>query len=236
MISRYYRHPLPPTHSSPILNPTLSLLTCAYAEERSISAVAAAKHCTTKEMRTSDSNHQEGRWQNKGGRWWSEKQRCAGRGKERRKGFLPSDSLFHTFPPFPKIHQDPFDICLTGVTLISLEGRVPLFPSLHATPSLSPFLFPSIYISNQAMSRSKTVTNDEAFHQRLAWYAEIAYSQVSLIVSRWVCFLARSCVLLGSCHFAASWVCLLGQDVVNEGCASRPHHRMSLSSRIPIFW
>lgn len=99
----------PPTDSNPILNPTLSLLTCAYAEEGSISAVAAAKHHTTKEMRTSDSNHQEGRWQNKGGRWWSERQGCAGRGKEeKRKGFLSSDSLFHTFlpPPPPLFPQD----------------------------------------------------------------------------------------------------------------------------------
>ncbi|CAB1459121.1 unnamed protein product [Pleuronectes platessa] len=41
--------------------PTLPLPTCAYAEEGCISTVAAAKHHTTKEMRTSDSNHQEGR-------------------------------------------------------------------------------------------------------------------------------------------------------------------------------
>ncbi|KAI3364519.1 hypothetical protein L3Q82_011299 [Scortum barcoo] len=72
------------------------------------------------------------------------------------------------------IHQAPLDTCLTGVALISPEGGVPFSP-LHATPSRSPFLFPSIYISKQAMSRSKTVTNDEAFHQRLAWYAEIVY-------------------------------------------------------------
>lgn len=38
------------------------------------------------------------------------------------------------------------------------------------------------------MSRSKTVTNDEAFHQ--AWYGEILYGEISLIISRWVCCLA----------------------------------------------
>lgn len=120
--------------------------------------------------------------------------------KERERAFFPLTPFFHTFFfHFPRIHQAPLDICLTGVALISPEGRVPLSP-LHATPSRSPFLFPSIYISKQAMSRSKTVTNDEAFHQWLAWYAEIVYSEVSLIISRWVCCLASVCVLLGSCH------------------------------------
>lgn len=181
--------------------PTHPCLACAYAEKGSISAVAAAKHHTTKEMRTSDSNHQEGRWQNKGGRWWSERQRCAeGCKKERERAFFPLSLFFHIFFFFfPRIHQAPLDTCLTGVALISPEGRVPLSP-LHATPSRSPFLFLSIYISKQAMSRSKTVTNDEAFHQRLAWYAEIVYSEVSLIISRWVCCLAPVCVLWGSCH------------------------------------
>lgn len=118
----------------------------------------------------------------------------------KRKDFLSSVSLFsYLFFFFPRIHQAPLDTCLTGVALISPEGRVPLSP-LHATPSRSPFLFLSIYISKQAMSRSKTVTNDEAFHQRLAWYAEIVYSEVSLIISRWVCCLAPVCVLWGSCH------------------------------------
>ncbi|KAK5903844.1 hypothetical protein CgunFtcFv8_007590 [Champsocephalus gunnari] len=46
--------------SRPLL-PTAPSPTSAYAEEGSISTVAAAKHHITKEMRTSDSNHQEGR-------------------------------------------------------------------------------------------------------------------------------------------------------------------------------
>lgn len=120
------------------------------------------------------------------------------RRKEKGLSFLCL-SFFISFFFFPRIHQAPLDTCLTGVALISPEGRVPLSP-LHATPSRSPFLFLSIYISKQAMSRSKTVTNDEAFHQRLAWYAEIVYSEVSLIISRWVCCLAPVCVLWGSCH------------------------------------
>lgn len=99
---------------------------------------------------------------------------------------------------FPRIHQAPLDTCLTGVALISPEGGVPFSP-LHATPSQS--LFPSIYISKQAMSRSKTVTNDEAFHQRLAWCAEIVYTpRFALITSRRACCLAPVCVLPGSCH------------------------------------
>ena len=188
-------HPL----SRPLL-PTPPSPTCAYAEEGSISTVAAAKHHITKEMRTSDSNHQEGRWQNKGGRWWSERQGCAQGGKkERERAFFSLFPFFIPFFHFPSIHQDPLDTCLTGVALISPEGGVPFSP-LHATPSRSPFLFPSIYISKQAMSRSKTVTNDEAFHQWLAWYAEIVYGEVSLIISRWVCCLAPVCVPPGSCH------------------------------------
>lgn len=126
---------------------------------------------------------------------------CRRRQEGKRKAFFPlSLSFFHTFFfHFPRIHQAPLDTCLTGVALISPEGGVPFSP-LHATPSRSPFLFPSIYISKQAMSRSKTVTNDEAFHQWLAWYAEIVYGEVSLIISRCVCCLALVCVLLGSCH------------------------------------
>lgn len=65
-ISRYHRHPCPhhhhhhhPLHPTPALQPPTP--TCAYAEEEGISTVAAAKHHTTKEMHTSDSNHQEGR-------------------------------------------------------------------------------------------------------------------------------------------------------------------------------
>lgn len=111
--------------------------------------------------------------------------------------FIPFFLLFFFY--FPRTHQTPLDTCLTKVALISPEGGVPFSP-LHATPSRSPFLFLSIYISKQAMSRSKTVTNDGAFHQWLAWYAEIVYGEVSLIISRWVCCLALDCVLPGSCH------------------------------------
>lgn len=64
-ISRYHRHPCPHHHHHHPLHPTPALQpptpTCAYAEEEGISTVAAAKHHTTKEMHTSDSNHQEGR-------------------------------------------------------------------------------------------------------------------------------------------------------------------------------
>lgn len=116
------------------------------------------------------------------------------RRKEKGLSFLtlPLSSYFFSFI-FPKIHQVPLDICLTEVTLISPEGRVPFLlsvPLLHRALSF----FPSIYISKQAMSRSKTVTNDEAFHQWLAWNTEIVYSQVSLIISRWVC-----CLAMGLC-------------------------------------
>lgn len=124
------------------------------------------------------------------------------RREEKGLSFLCLLFFFHTFFfffHFPRIHQAPLDTCLTGVALISPEGGVPFSP-LHATPSRSPFLFPSIYISKQAMSRSKTVTNDEAFHQWLAWCTEIVYGEVSLIISRWVCCLAPVCVPLGSCH------------------------------------
>ena len=79
------------------------------------------------------------------------------------------------------------------------RGWGPLFSSACHS-SQSPFLCPSIYISKQAMSRSKTVTNDEVFHQWLAWCAEIVYGEVSLIISRWVCCLAQVCELPGSCH------------------------------------
>lgn len=125
---------------------------------------------------------------------------CRRRQEGKRKGFLSSVFFFfHTFFHFPRIHQAPLDTCLTGVALISPEGGVPFSP-LRATPSRSPFLYTSIYISKQATSRSNTVTNDEAFHQWLAWYAEIVYGEVSLIISRWVCCLALDCVLPGSCH------------------------------------
>lgn len=94
-ISRYHRHPALPT---PFIQHPLQLHptpTCAYAEEGSISTVATAKHHTTKEMRTSDSNHQEGRWQNKGGRRWSERQECAKGGKKGRER-----AFFSLFPFF----------------------------------------------------------------------------------------------------------------------------------------
>lgn len=122
------------------------------------------------------------------------------RREEKGLSFLCLLFFSYLFFHFPRIHQAPLDTCLTGVALISPEGGVPFSP-LHATPSRSPFLFPSIYISKQAMSRSKTVTNDEAFHQWLAWYTEIVCGEVSLIISRWVCCLALVCVLLGSCHY-----------------------------------
>lgn len=109
-ISRYHRHPCltkPPLHPTPAPHPpTPPLPTCAYAEEGSISTVAAAKHHTTKEMRTSDSNHQEGRWQNKGGRWWSERQGCAKGGKKgRERAFFPL-SLFFSYLFFFSFSQD----------------------------------------------------------------------------------------------------------------------------------
>lgn len=75
---------------------------------RNISAVAAAKHSTTKEMHTSDSRHQEGRWQNKGERWWSERKGCAERSeKEKERAFILLtffSYFFFFFPGFIKPH------------------------------------------------------------------------------------------------------------------------------------
>lgn len=125
---------------------------------------------------------------------------CRRRQEGKRKGFLSSvfffSYLYFIFPGFIKPH-------LTHVWLgwrLSPQRVGSPFSPLHATPSRSPFLFSSIYISKQATSRSNTVTNDEAFHQWLAWYAEIVYGEVSLIISRWVCCLALVCVLPASCH------------------------------------
>lgn len=105
-----------------------------------------------------------------------------------------------------------------GVNL--LRGWGPLLSSACHS-SRSPFLFPSIYISKQAMSRSKTVTNDEAFHHWLAWYAEIVYGEVSLIISRWVCCLA----LLFFC--AAGLLSLFHPKFVSRG-------KTSLAGDVPV--
>lgn len=132
--------PTPFIHHPLRLHPTP---TCAYAEEGSISAVATAKHHTTKEMRTSDSNHQEGRWQNKGGRRWSERQECAKGGKkERERAFFSLSPFFHTFFfffYFLRIHQAPLDTCLPGVAVISPEGGVPFSPCMPLFTEPFPF-------------------------------------------------------------------------------------------------
>lgn len=70
------------------------------------------------------------------------------------------------------------------------------------------------------MSRSKTVTNDEAFHQWLAWYAEILYGEISLIISRWVC-----CLALFS--YAAGLLSLFYPKFVSRG-------KTSLAGDVPV--
>lgn len=71
------------------------------------------------------------------------------------------------------------------------------------------------------MSRSKTVTNDEAFHQRLAWYAEIVYGEDSLIISRWLrCLPPLECVCVCECVRAAGLLSLFYPKFVSRGKTS----------------
>lgn len=70
------------------------------------------------------------------------------------------------------------------------------------------------------MSRSKAVTNDEAFHQWLAWYAEILYGEISLIISRWVCCLALF-------FYAAGLLSLFYPKFVSRG-------KTSLAGDVPV--
>lgn len=69
------------------------------------------------------------------------------------------------------------------------------------------------------MSRSKTVTNDEAFHQWLAWYTVIVYSEVSLIISGGCAAWNKA---VGSCH-----CCILSLSLGARRCQRRMYQRVS---------